>query len=102
MALPLDLLEKTLNKKASLLLKDGRIFEGVLVGYDQYMNLVLEETDEKAFEFPEVAVVEDDDEGGAGVQHAPAAPPQKQEVLKRKLGTVILRGNNVISIAPLQ
>ncbi|MDH7507666.1 MAG: LSM domain-containing protein, partial [Candidatus Thermoplasmatota archaeon] len=41
MALPLDVLEKAMNQKLSLLLKDGRIIEGKLTGYDEYMNMVL-------------------------------------------------------------
>lgn len=66
--LPLDLLEKQLNTRLIVMLKDGRTMEGKLVGFDQYMNLVLEETEEKAH-----------DQG-------------------RKLGTVVLRGNNVLSM----
>ena len=70
MALPLDVLERSINKKMALQLKDGRLIEGKLVGYDQYMNLVLEESEEK------------------------------REETGRRLGTVILRGNNVVSISP--
>ena len=70
MVLPQNLLEKSLNKRVELLLKDNRILEGKLVGYDDYMNMVLEETEEE------------------------------NKDTKRKLGTVILRGNNVVSIAP--
>jgi small nuclear ribonucleoprotein len=70
MALPLDVLERSINKKMSLQLKDGRLIEGTLVGFDQYMNLVLEESSEKH---------------------------QEQG---RRLGTVILRGNNVVTISP--
>ena len=70
MALPLDVLEKSLNKKMALQLKDGRTLEGKLVGYDQYMNLVLEETEERS------------------------------EANSRRLGTVVLRGNNVVTITP--
>ena len=70
MALPLDVLERSINKKMALQLKDGRVIEGKLVGYDQYMNLVLEESEEK---------------------HQDAG---------RRLGTVILRGNNVVTISP--
>ena len=69
MALPLNVLEKTINKKLTLLLKDGRVLEGKLVGFDDYMNMVLEDTEE---------------------QH---------EENQRRLGTVILRGNNIISIS---
>jgi small nuclear ribonucleoprotein len=54
----------------SLLLKDGRVLEGVLVGFDEYMNMVLDDTQET-----------------------------KDEIVK-KMGKVILRGNNVVTIVP--
>ena len=69
MVMPLALLEKNVDKRVSLLLKDGRILEGKLTGFDEYMNMVLEESVEHAAE-------ED-----------------------RRLGTVVLRGSNVVSIA---
>jgi len=69
MALPLDVLEKSMNQKLSLLLKDGRIVEGKLSGYDEYMNMVLVDVEETI------------------------------EENKRRLGTIILRGNNVVSIS---
>ena len=71
MVMPLALMEKTLDKKVTLLLKDSRVLEGKLTGYDEYMNMVLEETEERTVD------------------------------QTRRLGTVILRGNNVVSIAPL-
>ena len=46
MALPLNVLEKTLNQRLSLLLKDGRVLEGKLTGFDDYMNMVLEDCEE--------------------------------------------------------
>lgn len=70
LALPLDVLERNLNKKMALQLKDGRLIFGTLVGFDQYMNLVLEESEEK------------------------------HQETQRRLGTVILRGNNVVTISP--
>jgi small nuclear ribonucleoprotein len=71
MVMPLALLEKSMNKKISLLLKDSRVLEGKLTGYDEYMNMVLEETEERTAE------------------------------QTRRLGVVVLRGNNVVSISPL-
>ena len=71
MALPLDTLEKSVNQKLHLLLKDGRTIEGKLLGFDEYMNLVLDEVEES----------KDDN--------------------KRRLGKIILRGNNVVSITLL-
>jgi len=71
MVMPLALLEKSIDKRISLLLKDNRILEGKLKGYDDYMNMVLEETEERT--------------------------PEQE----RRLGTVILRGNNVVSITAI-
>ena len=72
MVMPLALLEKNVDKNVSLLLKDGRTLEGKLTGYDEYMNMVLEETTERTAD------------GG-----------------EKRLGTVVLRGSNVISIGIL-
>lgn len=72
MVMPLSLLEKSIDKRLSLLLKDGRVLEGKLAGYDEYMNMVLDETVE--------------------------CTATKEE---RRLGNVVLRGNNVVSIAIL-
>ncbi|MDR0791361.1 MAG: RNA-binding protein [Methanomassiliicoccaceae archaeon] len=71
MVMPLALLEKSIDKRISLLLKDNRVLEGKLKGYDEYMNMVIEDTEERTAE---------------------------QE---RRLGTVVLRGNNVVSITTL-
>ncbi|MGC8516255.1 MAG: LSM domain-containing protein [Thermoplasmata archaeon] len=71
MIMPAKMLEETLNKKVALLLKDNRVLEGALVGYDDYMNLVLDDAEEKA-----------------------------QDVNK-KLGVVIVRGSNVVRMVPL-
>ncbi|MCX6666905.1 MAG: RNA-binding protein [Euryarchaeota archaeon] len=71
MALPLEVLEKSINQQLALLLKDGRFVAGKLSGYDEYMNMVLENVEETNGE------------------------------TKRRLGTIILRGNNVVSISLL-
>lgn len=73
MVMPVALLENSLDKRISLLLKDGRSLEGRLVGFDEYMNMVLEDTMELGAE------------GSDG----------------RRLGKVVLRGSNVVSIAIL-
>ena len=69
MSLPLDVLEKAVNQKLLLLLKDGRHIDGKLLGYDEYMNLVLDEVEET------------------------------KDGTKRRLGRIILRGSNVVSIS---
>lgn len=70
MTMPLNVLERSLNKRVALLLKDGRNLVGRLSGYDEYMNMVLEDTEETI----------------------------NDQV--RRIGTVVLRGNNVVTIVP--
>ena len=70
MVMPQNLLEKNIGRVVKVLLKDGRTMVGELNGYDEYMNMVLEGTEEEA------------------------------QDMRRKLGTVILRGNNIVSITP--
>jgi small nuclear ribonucleoprotein len=67
--MPLNALDKSLNRKVQLLLKDRRVLEGTLQGYDEHMNLVLDKTEET------------DAEGK-----------------RRKIGTIVVRGSNVVSI----
>jgi len=69
--MPIGLLEKSLNKSISILLKDGRELEGVLTGYDEYMNLVLNDA------------------------------ADKKEGASRKLGIIVIRGNNIVRISSL-
>ena len=72
MVLPQALLEKSVDKRVSLLLKDGTILEGKLTGFDEYMNMVVEET----------------------MQNPSGAE-------SKRLGAVVLRGSNVVSISIL-
>ena len=68
MELILDMLENSVGKEISLLMRDNRILEGKLRNYDSYMNLTLEEVEERSGE------------------------------KLRRLGTVIIRGNSILSI----
>ncbi|MCL4329956.1 MAG: RNA-binding protein [Candidatus Thermoplasmatota archaeon] len=71
MIMPMKMLEENLNKKVSLLLKDNRTLEGILSGYDDHMNMVLDEVEENS------------------------------EETTKKIGTVVIRGSNVVRIVPL-
>ena len=70
MPMPISTLEKAAGRNVQLLLKDRRVLEGKLAGYDEHMNLVLEDTEETTDEGP-----------------------------RRKLGTIVIRGSNVVSIS---
>jgi len=71
---PLELLSKSLDMRVLIKLKGGRELRGKLRGFDQHMNLVLENAEE----------VRMSDEG--------------QNILN--VGTIIVRGDNVIIISP--
>lgn len=69
MTMPIKVIEEFMNKRISMLMKDSRILEGVLIGYDEYMNLIINDTEERMND------------------------------TVRKLGIVIVRGNNILRIA---
>ncbi|MFX0068156.1 MAG: LSM domain-containing protein [Promethearchaeota archaeon] len=70
---PLDLLERSIDQSVLVKLKGGRGLRGKLKGFDQHMNLILEE----AVELFEV-----------------------ESEQSKPLGTVVVRGDNVIIISP--
>jgi len=70
MAMPLNVLERNINKSVMLTLKDGRTLDGKLTWFDEYMNLIFEDTEET------------------------------KEDQVRRVGTVVLRGNNIVTIVP--
>ena len=69
MIMPMKMLEESLNKKVSILLKDNTVLEGTLAGFDDYMNMVVEEVEETG------------------------------ENTSRKVGTIVIRGSNVVRIS---
>ncbi|VVC72213.1 Putative snRNP Sm-like protein [uncultured archaeon] len=68
---PFDVLNNALNNSVLIRLKGGMELRGTMASYDVHMNLVLENTDHM--------------ENGE---------------LKRKLGTVLLRGDSIVFISP--
>ena len=67
---PLDILNNTLNKSVLVRLKGSREFRGELQGYDMHMNLVLANAEEM------------------------------KENETKTLGTVVVRGDNIVFISP--
>lgn len=68
---PLDILNEALQSPVIVRIRGGREIRGELQGYDLHMNLVLDNAEE---------MIEDKE--------------------NRQLGTVILRGDNVVYISP--
>ncbi len=65
---PSHLLDRVLQQRVSLVLKDSRELRGKLIGVDDHMNLVLDDAEETTSE------------------------------VTRHLGRVVLRGSNVVSL----
>jgi small nuclear ribonucleoprotein (snRNP)-like protein len=65
---PAHLLERVLQQRVTLVLKDSRQLTGKLLGLDEHMNLVLDDADESTAE------------------------------VTRHLGRVVLRGSNVVTL----
>jgi small nuclear ribonucleoprotein len=65
---PTHLLERVVQQRVTLVLKDSRRLAGKLLGVDEHMNLVLDEADETTAE------------------------------VSRHLGRVVVRGSNVVTL----
>ena len=70
---PLELLSKSLDQRVLIKLKGNRELRGKLIGFDQHMNLILENAEEVV---------------------------NAEEDKTKSLGTIIVRGDNVIIISP--
>ena len=68
---PLNVLNKSLDKKVLVELKANREYRGILGGYDPHMNLVLKNAEEYI-----------------------------NDEMKRKIDITIVRGDNVVYISP--
>ena len=68
---PFDILDSSLNKSVILKLKGGAEIRGIMTAYDIHMNIVLKEAEQL--------------ENGE---------------VKRKLGTMLIRGDSVIFLSP--
>ena len=64
-------LDESINKKVLIKLKGGKTITGMLQGFDQHMNLLLDQSEE---------IPSDGD--------------------SKTLGTIVVRGDNVIMISP--
>ncbi len=69
---PFDILSKATNKQVLVRLKGGMSIRGTLTSFDAHMNVVIDNAEEL--------------DGGQ---------------LKTKLGTILLRGGNIIYVSPV-
>ena len=69
----LEILDKALDKRVIIKLKYNKEFRGILKGFDQHLNLILESTEE-------------------------VVNAEEQKI--KNLGKIILRGDSVVMISP--
>lgn len=80
-----------LNHRIKVVVKDGRWFIGQMIAFDRHMNLVLADCEE----FRRVKSAK------KKLQQKKNSPGATQEEEKRMLGLLILRGENVVSLASI-
>ena len=109
---PLDILNASLESPVIVKLKGGREFRGELQGYDPHMNLVLakaEELEPRREKFQKAVeklreALDKSDIAEAKKCIDTIAPQQetaeKKEEYPKKLGTIIVRGDNVVYVSP--
>lgn len=73
--LPLELIDRCIGSRITVILKNDREFTGTLLGFDDFVNMVLEDVTE--------------------VQTLPTG-----ERVKSKLQTTLLNGNNICILLP--
>ncbi len=70
---PFDLLNKAIGQKVMIRLKNGDEIRGKVSSFDAHMNMVIDDAEEVG------------DDGGS----------------KAKLGTILLRGGNILFVSPV-
>lgn len=89
---PLDALNKARNKRVIVDLKNQKQMIGNLVAFDIHINTVLDNAEE--YDAKTTKIVKQVDE------KVREETTTTEMVLKKKLGTVFLRGDTIISISP--
>jgi small nuclear ribonucleoprotein len=73
---PMELLQKSIGGQVLVELKARRKIKGKLLGFDQHLNLILEDAEEIFFD------------------------PETEEATTTQIDRVIVRGDNVVIVSP--
>ncbi|KAJ1613825.1 U6 snRNA-associated Sm-like protein LSm5 [Cryptosporidium canis] len=84
--LPLALIDKCIGSRIYVVMKGDREFSGTLRGFDEYVNMVLDDVQEYGFKL-------DEGESADGGKRL-------RRVLVNRLETILLSGNNVAMLVP--
>lgn len=74
---PLEVIDKTINQPVWIILQSNREFTGTLVGFDDYVNVIIENATEW--------IINDDNKSEKVLQHN---------------GRMLLSGNNIVMLIP--
>ncbi|KAI1518846.1 U6 snRNA-associated Sm protein LSm5 [Pyrenophora tritici-repentis] len=88
--LPLELIDKCVGSQIWVIMNGGKEFTGKLVGFDDYVNMVLEDVTEM-YRQPLIAINMD------FVTNADGSDPAEGNI---KLPKILLNGNNICMMVP--
>lgn len=83
--LPLALIDRCIGSKIYVIMKGNKEFSGTLRGFDEYVNMVLDEVEEYGFKSEECDLT---------------GNKKLKRVLIDRLETILLSGNNVAMLVP--
>jgi small nuclear ribonucleoprotein (snRNP)-like protein len=89
---PLDALNRARNKRVIVDLKNQKQVVGTLIAFDIHINTVLENAEEYETKFTKTITKADDG--------STSETTSSETALRRKLGTVFVRGDTIITISP--
>ncbi|QLG71105.1 hypothetical protein HG535_0B01430 [Zygotorulaspora mrakii] len=75
---PLEIIDKTINQKVWIILQSNREFTGTLVGFDDFVNVILEDA----------------------VEWANGSASNELEKVMEHHGRLLLSGNNIAMLVP--
>ncbi|KAL1643499.1 RNA-binding protein lsm5 [Diplodia intermedia] len=89
--LPLELIDKCVGSKIWVVMKGDKEFSGTLLGFDDYVNMVLEDVTELYAPLPVPP---------AAAAHVLTPPGSDYQGNQAKLSKILLNGNNICMLIP--
>ncbi|KAH8739748.1 U6 snRNA associated SM-like protein LSM5 [Cryptosporidium ryanae] len=90
--LPLALIDRCIGNRIYVIMKGDREFSGTLQGFDEYVNMVLDDVEEYGFKSEDL---DDNERVSDGSEEK-----KLKRVLINRLDTILLSGNNIAMLVP--
>lgn len=85
-----------MDLRVDLRLNGERRIVGIMKGYDQFMNIVLDEAIEIRAHRPGPQVKDEEQKEGIAQTAPTTGTVAENDVQKRKLGTIVIRGSSIV------